>query len=161
MTEPDLNVPPAFRPDPALRAQLDELAEWHEEWEQQHLDESEFTARHEGSDYPEHHLDVDGATAEAEAEFGRRANEIMGIGHVERARGNADELEEYWTRGEGLGRWRFHPHPWDTLRDLLDEHDGIRDPEGLASAYFHKVFGYWPGARKGKNPVGNEDHSAD
>nr|DAK57428.1 MAG TPA: hypothetical protein [Caudoviricetes sp.] len=24
----------------------------------------------------------------------------------------------------------------------------------LASTYFHKVFGYWPGHRQGTNPVG-------
>lgn len=70
-----------------------------------------------------------------------------------------DEFEQYWTRGEGLGRWATHPHPWRTLRRLLQEirvkHGrGPRDPEGLASHYFKVVFGIWPGERKGDNPVG-------
>jgi phage portal protein BeeE len=72
---------------------------------------------------------------------------------------DGDEFEAYWTTGEGLGRWRFHPHPWTRLRSLLRQirlkHGrGPRDPEGLASTYFRKVFGYWPGHRKGDNPVG-------
>lgn len=71
-----------------------------------------------------------------------------------------DEFEKYWTREEGLGRWSTHPHPWTTLRNLLRQipfkHGGRgpRDPEGLASHYFKIVFGFWPGERKGSNPVG-------
>lgn len=68
---------------------------------------------------------------------------------------SGDQFERYWTADpEGLRRWRFHTHPWDTLRDLLREHPGIRDPEGLASTYFRKVFGYWPGERAGENKTG-------
>lgn len=62
-----------------------------------------------------------------------------------------DEFEAYWTRGKGLRRWRFSAHPWTTLRNLLRQirlkHGrGPRDPEGLATTYFHKVFGYYPGS---------------
>lgn len=67
---------------------------------------------------------------------------------------DGDDLEAYWTRGEGLARWSTHPHPWRRLRGLLRKHPRIRDPEGLASHYFHIVFGIWPGERKGSNPVG-------
>jgi hypothetical protein len=67
---------------------------------------------------------------------------------------DGDEFQAYWTRGKGLARWSTKPHPWRTLRRLLRKHPGIRDPEGLASHYFHVVFGIWPGERKGDNPVG-------
>lgn len=67
---------------------------------------------------------------------------------------DGDELEAYWTRGKGLARWSTHPHPWRRLRGLLRKHPRIRDPEGLASHYFHVVFKIWPGERKGSNPAG-------
>lgn len=67
---------------------------------------------------------------------------------------DGDEFQAYWTRGKGLARWSTKPHPWRTLRRLLRKHPGIRDAEGLASHYFHVVFGIWPGERKGDNPVG-------
>lgn len=67
---------------------------------------------------------------------------------------DGDEFEHYWTTGKGLARWAEHPHPWRRLRALLRKHPQIHDPEGLASRYFHKVFGIWPGERKGDNPVG-------
>lgn len=77
------------------------------------------------------------------------------LDEIERAMApDGDELEAYWTRGKGLARWRLHPHPWRRLRGLLRKHPGIHDPEGLASHYFHVVFGYWPGERKGENAVG-------
>lgn len=64
------------------------------------------------------------------------------------------QFEVYWTKEEGLARWATKPHPWRTLRRLLRKHPEIHDPEGLASHYFHIVFGMWPGERKGSNPVG-------
>jgi hypothetical protein len=67
---------------------------------------------------------------------------------------DGDEFQKYWTRGKGLGRWAAGLHPWTTLVRLLKKHKGIRDPKGLASHYFHVVFGFWPGHRKGENPVG-------
>lgn len=76
-------------------------------------------------------------------------------GHVAAAAADGiDEFELYWTRGKGLGRWAASLHPWTTLVRLLKKHKGIRDPKGLASHYFHVVFGFWPGHRKGDNPVG-------
>lgn len=67
--------------------------------------------------------------------------------------GNARTLRTYWTKGPGLARWATKPHPWTTLRALLLKHVGP-GAAGLASEYFHDVFGYWPGHRKGKNPIG-------
>jgi len=71
-----------------------------------------------------------------------------------RAAIDGDELQAYWTRGKGLKRWSLNPHPWTRLRNLLRKHPGVHDAEGLASHYFHVVFGFWPGHRKGSNPVG-------
>lgn len=63
-------------------------------------------------------------------------------------------LKHYWTTGEGLKRWRGHPHPWTRLRNLLRKHVGPGRAERMASEWFRLVFGYWPGHRKGENPVG-------
>lgn len=68
--------------------------------------------------------------------------------------GNAWRLEQYWTRGAGLARWANNAHPWTTLVTLLTPHVGPAMAKRLASTYFHKVFGYWPGHRQGTNPVG-------
>lgn len=70
-----------------------------------------------------------------------------------------DEFETYWTRGEGLARWLGRPHEWTTLRNLLRKHPAIHDPEGLATKYFHKVKGFYPGSdlhrvEHGKPPRG-------
>src|SRR5215471_8978279 len=67
----------------------------------------------------------------------------------------ARHLHEYWTRGEGLGKWVDAPHPWRTLRAHLAQF--IHDPEELdrtTSQWFHDATGMWSGERKGKNPVG-------
>lgn len=66
----------------------------------------------------------------------------------------ARHLKHYWTRGAGLARWATNPHPWTTLVALLTKHVGPIRAKGLASNYFHTVFGIWPGERKGKNPYG-------
>jgi hypothetical protein len=72
-----------------------------------------------------------------------------------RGAASADRLKRYWTKDpEGLAKWRDKPHPWTSLyRHLLKYL-----PEGIAkrtaSAWFEDVFGYPPGARKGKNPTG-------
>lgn len=64
----------------------------------------------------------------------------------------AAQLRHYWTKGKGLAKWATSPHPWTTLVAHLRKY--VRDPKGLASSYFHDVFGIWPGHRKGKNPFG-------
>lgn len=68
--------------------------------------------------------------------------------------GKAWQLRQYWTKGAGLARWANNTHPWTTLVALLTKHVGAHMAKGLASEYFHDVFGIWPGERKGKNPVG-------
>lgn len=70
---------PPKRPSPERLAKLAELADWHRRWARRNLGASSFTARKRGSDYNLHHVDVDGASAAAEAEFHRRARRIMGI----------------------------------------------------------------------------------
>jgi hypothetical protein len=67
---------------------------------------------------------------------------------------DGNQLKHYWTKGKGLARWRAHPHPWTKLRNLLLKHVGPGRAERMASDWFHEVFGYWPGHRKGSNPVG-------
>ncbi len=64
------------------------------------------------------------------------------------------QFEIYWTRGAGLARWSGSAHPWTTLVTLLSKHMSRRHAQGLASKYFKKVFGIWPGERKGVNPAG-------
>lgn len=87
-----------------------------------------------------------------DAEARHRLLTLAGI--VESRAMDGNQLKHYWTRGEGLKRWRFHPHPWTKLRNLLRKHVGPGRAERMASEWFHEVFGYWPGHRKGENPVG-------
>jgi len=69
--------------------------------------------------------------------------------------GASASLNRYWTKGEGLARWATSAHPWTTLRNLLLRYGVPKNQaDGLASSYFHTVFGIWPGERKGTNPVG-------
>lgn len=68
--------------------------------------------------------------------------------------GASAELNRYWTAGPGLAKWATSPHPWTTLRNLLLKYIPKNQADGLASEYFHKTFGIWPGERKGKNPSG-------
>lgn len=65
-------------------------------------------------------------------------------GELRAVDGNA--LKRYWTVGKGLKRWRFHPHPWTRLRNLLTKHVGLARAKRMASEWFHLVFGYWPGS---------------
>ena len=58
--------------------------------------------------------------------------------------GKANALERYWTKGPGLALWATHPDPWRTLVALLGKY--VRDPKGLATTYYHKVFGDYPGS---------------
>lgn len=66
----------------------------------------------------------------------------------------ARRLKHYWTRGAGLAKWATSAHPWTTLVAHLSKHMPPHLAKGLASNYFKAVFGYWPGERKGQNPVG-------
>lgn len=68
--------------------------------------------------------------------------------------GQAWRLRAYWTKGPGLARWANNAHPWTTLVALLTKYVGPIKAKGLASSYFHDVFGIWPGHRKGANKFG-------
>lgn len=88
-------------------------------------------------------LDTDAILADAPTEeradsVGRAAGHDTTPGH--------DELHHYWTRGEGLARWRTSPHPFSTLRDLLAEHVPIEQANRMAAAWVHEVTGNWPGS---------------
>lgn len=73
---------------------------------------------------------------------------------TQRSKVDDDQLHHYWTRGEGLAKWRTHPHPWTALRNHLRKHVPVAMANRMASQWFKEVFGYWPGSRKGSNPVG-------
>jgi phage portal protein BeeE len=60
-----------------------------------------------------------------------------------RAKGNAAELQRYWTKDpEGLAKWTSAARPFTTLVEHLKKY--VSDPEGLAATYYHRVFGQWP-----------------
>jgi hypothetical protein len=71
-------VPPK-RPTPERLRQLQELSDLHLDWVNRHVNGSGFTARDGETDYPLLHLDVDGASPEAEDEFQQQARRIMGL----------------------------------------------------------------------------------
>lgn len=83
-------------------------------------------------------------------------------GEVRRARRSpvdhdGSELHAYWTRGEGLAKWRGSPTPWRTLHALLAEH--IHDPDKLdrtTSAWFQDVFGYAAGSDRNRVEHGHK-----
>jgi hypothetical protein len=77
----------------------------------------------------------------------REAGIDLGVYGELRALGVGDnQLKRYWIVGKGLKRWRFSPHPWTRLRNLLRKHVGPGRAERMASEWFHLVFGYWPGS---------------
>lgn len=58
------------------------------------------------------------------------------------------DLSKYWTRGEGLAKWKTNPHPYTALvRALRAKGVPGRMVHGLAARYFKRVFGIWPGQR--------------
>jgi hypothetical protein len=57
-----------------------------------------------------------------------------------------DQLHHYWTRGEGLAKWRTSPHPWATLRDHLLKYVNPHQAVLMASKWFEEVFGYTAGS---------------
>lgn len=71
---------------------------------------------------------------------------------------NGRKLWDYYLHDPEGSAWIHAVHPWTTLRnDLVANAKGDlskRQADGLASNLFHAHFGYWPGSRKGDNPVG-------
>lgn len=68
--------------------------------------------------------------------------------------GSRGYLKFYWTKGPGLAKWATSPHPWSALRRHLRGKVPARYLDETVSLWFHDVFGYWSGSRKGDNPVG-------
>jgi 2'-5' RNA ligase len=66
-----------------------------------------------------------------------------------------NELKDYWLHGAGAKRWVASDHPWSALFNALKRHVGAERAKRIASEWFKEKFGYWPGARGGKNPIGN------
>lgn len=71
-----------------------------------------------------------------------------------------DELHHYWTRGEGLAKWRDHPHPWTALYHHLLKYVNPEMAKRMASRWFIEVFGYSAGSDlhridSGKPPRGH------
>ena len=71
---------PGQPPPPTAEQRQQALSDWHQEWQERHSSSTPFRPeRHpDDPDYNLHHVDVD-AEAQAEVEYWRRADEIMGI----------------------------------------------------------------------------------
>lgn len=65
-----------------------------------------------------------------------------------------NQLEHYWTVGEGLAKWATDPHPWTALYHHLIKYLPPNEAKRTAAQWYHQVFHRWPGETKGKNPVG-------
>lgn len=61
-----------------------------------------------------------------------------------------DKLHHYWTRGEGLAKWKASPKPWTTLVALLTRHVGPERAKVDASRWFIEVFHYAAGSDKNR-----------
>lgn len=66
--------------------------------------------------------------------------------------GDGKQLHDYWTKSaEGLAKWASSPHPWTALHSHLVKH--MNNPDMAArvtSAWYHDVFGVWPGTKQKK-----------
>jgi hypothetical protein len=62
----------------------------------------------------------------------------------------ANQLKEYWLRGEGAARWTT----WTQLYNHLVEHVGSERAKRIAAEWYHERYGIWPGHKKGSNPTG-------
>lgn len=64
--------------------------------------------------------------------------------------GDAERLHAYWTRGEGLAKWRTSPHPWTALYHHLLRHiKNVAKAKATAAAWYHDATGTWPGSHHG------------
>jgi len=69
--------------------------------------------------------------------------------------GSRGFLKWWWCFGPGAVRWVPRLHPWTSLyHEMLKHKDTAPYAKQIASAWFHTVFHYWPGERKGLNPIG-------
>ena len=77
--------------------------------------------------------------------------------------GDAHQLHDYWTKGEGLAKWADSPKPWTTLFHLLWPRYIKSEDEAKRTAtnWFHDVFHFYPGSdlnrvTHGKPPRGHK-----
>jgi SPP1 gp7 family putative phage head morphogenesis protein len=96
---------------------------------------------------------------QADAEFAAMTDEEAEAWSVRKADGGGGgaSLKHYWTRGEGLAKWRGSAHPWTALYRHLRKHMAGRPASvvrAVTSRWFHDATGHWPAERKGKNPTG-------
>lgn len=73
---------------------------------------------------------------------------------IDKAAAKRNNLEHYWKNGEGRAKWVGTAHPWTNLYRHLSKHMPAGRAKRVASQWFKDVHGYWPGERKGRNPVG-------
>jgi preprotein translocase subunit YajC len=79
---------------------------------------------------------------------------MIRVGEADKKRGGGDgqQLHDYWTKSaEGLAKWASSPHPWTALHSHLVKH--MKNPDMAArvtSAWYHDVFGVWPGTKQKK-----------
>jgi hypothetical protein len=73
---------PGQPPTPTAEQRQQALSDWHQEWQERHAATTPFRPEQHADDpdYNVHHVDAD-AEAQADAEYWRRADEIMGIDH--------------------------------------------------------------------------------
>ncbi len=70
-----------------------------------------------------------------------------GEGGADRNRGNAEELREYWERGEGAAKINWEAEgSWYRCVSLLSQYLGSRS-KGYCALRYHAVKGRWPGDR--------------
>ncbi|MFI7073574.1 2'-5' RNA ligase family protein [Micromonospora sediminicola] len=78
---------------------------------------------------------------------------------VAAAAGDENNLREFFTRNpKGLARWAKKAHPWSALYRILRRHVGSERAKRIASAWFHRVFGYWPGDRRHRKTAASAGH---
>jgi hypothetical protein len=58
--------------------------------------------------------------------------------------GASRSLNQYWTTGPGLAKWRSDPHPWTALFNLLRKYMSEAKAKGLTTEYYTRVFGHGP-----------------
>ena len=77
--------------------------------------------------------------------------EVKAAGGVDRNRGGAEELREYWVRGEGAAKIQWGtPGDFKRCVALLEEHMPGR-AEGYCANRHHDAVGSWPGDHKELN----------
>lgn len=59
---------------------------------------------------------------------------------------DAEQLHQYWTRGEGLAKWAKAADPWTELYHHLLKYLPENEAKRTATEWFHDVFGFYPGS---------------